>query len=163
MEVTDQTDFTITEPGKCSPAPALVSCTASEVGDYTVTGTLDQPNRASSGRRHPTGDRPGGQPGAEASRGDDRLGDCQPYTVEGTTADGRPVKVTDQTVLSITAPQVRQAPGTVSCTPAEVGDHTVTATLDQPNRDQLRATATLTGDRPGGQPGAQAGRGDDPC
>jgi Bacterial Ig domain len=43
--VTDQTGFTITAPGKCSQAPGKVSCTATQVGDYTVTATLTQKGR----------------------------------------------------------------------------------------------------------------------
>jgi hypothetical protein len=42
IDVTGWTRFSITKPGKCSKAAGKVSCTASKVGDYTVTGAFPQ-------------------------------------------------------------------------------------------------------------------------
>jgi Bacterial Ig domain len=144
VDVTAQTGFTITGPGpsQCSRDQlGKVSCTASEVGDYTVSAILSQKGRddlratatlrvtdpvVSLKLKPETAEIPVRTP--------------QDYIAEGTTAAGRTVDVTDQVALSIDpggrCPEAR-------CTPAEVGDHRVTATLDQPGRDQLRATATL--------------------
>jgi Bacterial Ig domain len=144
-DVTAQTGFTITGPGpgEC-PRDQLgkVSCTASEIGDYTVTATLTQKGRDDlratatlrvtdpvvSLRLDPTS--------AEIP-----VGTPQDYIAEGTTATNRKVDVTDQVALSIDpggrCPEAR-------CTPAEVGDHRVTGTLRQKGRDPITATAVLT-------------------
>jgi hypothetical protein len=137
VDVTDQVALSIDPGGRCPEA----RCTPAEVGDHRVTATLSQKGRdqlratatlrvtdpvVSLKLKPETAEIPVGTP--------------QDYIAEGTTAAGRTVDVTDQVALSIDpggrCPEAR-------CTPAEVGDHRVTATLDQPGRDQLRATATL--------------------
>src|SRR5215217_6598179 len=144
LDVTRWTDFTITGPGpgEC-PRDQLgkVSCTASEVGDYTVSAILSQKGhddlRATATLRVTD---PVVSLKLKPETAEIPVRTPQDYLAEGTTAAGRTVDVTDQVALSIDpggrCPEAR-------CTPAEVGDHRVTATLDQPGRDQLRATATL--------------------
>ena len=45
-DITAKTEVTITAPGRCTSGRlGKVSCTASEVGEYTVTGTLSQTGR----------------------------------------------------------------------------------------------------------------------
>jgi hypothetical protein len=235
VDVTDQTGFTITAPGKCSQAPGKVSCTASQVGDYTVTGTLTQKGRdpitatatltvvpgppkslelapptkeIQAGVEQPytavTKDQHGNKtdvtaqtslsinppsscaiagtkvsctktgsytvtgtlrdhrpplsgtatltvvPGPattlrlDPGKAEIQAGVEQPYTAIGVDQHGNETDFTSQTGFTITAPgKCSQAPGKVSCTASEIGDYTVTATLDQPGRDQLTAKATL--------------------
>ena len=68
-EVTDQTGFyTISS---VVLACAKASCTPTEVGDHTVTGTAHPGQRTVDGYGHPDGDRPGGQPATGADPGGD--------------------------------------------------------------------------------------------
>ena len=146
VNVTDQTGFTITKPGKCSQAPGTVSCTASEIGDYTVTGTLTQKGRDDlTAKATLRVIDPVVSLALKPAEATILVGTDQDYIAEGTTAAGRTVNVTDQTGFTITKPgKCSQAPGTVSCTASEIGDYTVTGTLTQKGRDDLTAKATLT-------------------
>ena len=148
VEVTGQTEFTISEPGKCSTDPrGRVSCTA-EPGTYTVKGTLRQ-----EGKDDLTDEAVLHVDPVVASLKlkpesvEIALGGSQPYTVEGFAADGRPVdlgEVTAKPVLSIT--QERQPSGDckeTTCIPAKLGEHTVTATLTQKGHPDLTAEAVL--------------------
>ena len=148
VDVTGQTQFTISEPGKCSTDPrGRVSCTA-EPGTYTVKGTLRQ-----EGKDDLTDEAVLHVDPVVASLKlkpesvEIALGGSQPYTVEGFAADGRPVdlgEVTAKPVLSIT--QERQPSGDckeTTCIPAKLGEHTVTATLTQKGHPDLTAEAVL--------------------
>src|SRR5829696_71978 len=140
-DVIARTEVTITRPGRCiSDALGKVSCTAIQVGDYTVSAILTQEGRDPITAKAVLHVDPVVSLVLNPTSAEIPVGTPQDYTAEGTTATNRKVDVTDQVALSIDpggrCPEAR-------CTPAEVGDHRVTATLDQPGRDQLRATATL--------------------
>jgi hypothetical protein len=147
-DVTAQTNFTIDEPGTCTKAGAEVSCTASEPGTYTVKGTLHQ-----DGQDDVTDEAVLHVEPVVASlklkpeSAGIVLGGTQGYTVEGFTADGHPVELdqlTAKPVLSVT--QRRQPSGDckeTTCTPAKLGEHTVTATLTQQDQAPVTTTAVL--------------------
>jgi Bacterial Ig domain len=144
-EVTDQTAFTISPSGECSQA----SCTPTQAGDSTVTGRLALRGRASITAEavlHV-------EPVVASLRLTPEsaqvvVGHSRSYAVDGFTADGRPVgpgEVTARPVLTLTKEGRPSGDcDTVSCTPARLGEHIVTATLTQTGRDPVTATATLT-------------------
>jgi len=142
-DITAKTEVTITAPGRCTSGRlGKVSCTASEVGEYTVTATLSQTGRD---RLRATATLRVIDPvvslALKPAEATIPVGTPQDYTAEGTTATNRKVDVTDQVALSIDpgdrCPEAR-------CTPAELGAHRVTGTLRQKGQDPITATAVLT-------------------
>jgi hypothetical protein len=142
-DVTAQTSLSINPPSSCAIAGTKVSCT--KTGSYTVTGTLRDHRPPLSGTATLTVvPGPATTLRLDPGKAEIQAGVEQPYTAIGVDQHGNETDFTSQTGFTITAPgKCSQAPGKVSCTASEIGDYTVTATLDQPGRDQLTAKAAL--------------------
>jgi hypothetical protein len=145
-DVTAKTDFSITPSGSCPKAEGEVSCTATEPGKHTVTGTLGQAGQApitaeSTLHVDPVVDHLELKP-IEATI---ELGERVSYTARAVAKDGTELEdVTAETVFSIS--RVGQPSGTCEgarCTPTKVGDHIVTGTLRQAGRELITGTAVL--------------------
>ena len=125
------------------PGPAAPP---TKTGDYTVTGTLDQPGRdqlRATATLRVTDPVVSLAPTPTSARRSAAEAD-QPYTAEGTTAAGRKADVATSRLHHRRARQVLPGHRQGRCTASKVGDYTVTATLAQKRpRDDLTATASF--------------------
>jgi Bacterial Ig domain len=142
---TAQTEFSISPSGSCTKVGAEASCTATKVGDYTVTGTVDLGSRQVTGQAalHVG---PGGLDTLTLDPNPARIvaGSQQRYHAEGLDRYGNPLgDHTAQTEFSISPSGSCTKIGTeASCTVTKAGDYTVTGTVDLGSR-QVTGQAAL--------------------
>jgi Bacterial Ig domain len=134
--VTGQTDFSMRLPDQPPTACQGATCTPTKPGDYTVTGTLrDLPNVTGAATLHvirPPPDHLVLDPTDKTME----LGRSQTYTAQAAAKNDEPLgDVTGQTVFSMSLKgQPPTACQGATCTPTELGDHTVTGILkDRPS------------------------------
>jgi hypothetical protein len=137
--VTGQTDFSMRLPHQPPTACQGATCTPTEVGHYTVTGVLkDQPKVTGTATLHVIRPPPHHLL-LEPSEQTIELGLGQTYRAYAVAEDGEVLgEVTDRTGFAITRSGGCQE---ATCTPTQLGDHTVTGILK--DRPSVRGTATL--------------------
>jgi hypothetical protein len=146
-DLTSATDFTISPSGSCTKNGATATCTATKIGDYTVTGTLAGTGfRATAKLLVVPGELAGIQLAPDTA--EIQVGAQQPYTFKGVDQYGneRADDLAGRTTLSI------DPPGSCtkdSCTATTPGAYTVTGTL---NGTSFADTAELLVVAPGQQP-----------
>jgi hypothetical protein len=141
-DLTAQTDFTITEGGECTKDGAQASCSATQVKDYTVTGTL-RDSRLSATATLTVVPGPTTALRLDPEKAEIQAGASQPYKAIGVDRYGNDtVDLTERTDFTITeGGECTKDGAQASCSATQVKDYTVTGTL----RDsRLSATATLT-------------------
>lgn len=142
-EVTEQTDFSMRLGDQSPTACQGSTCTPTEVGDYTITGTLkDLPTVEGVATLHvrPPPDHLVLDPHEQKIE----LGSSQTYTAQAAAKNDEPLgDVTGQTVFSMSLMgQPPTACQGATCTPAKKGDYTVTGRATVGDRT-LEGTATL--------------------
>ena len=130
--VTGQTDFSMRLPDQPPTACQGATCTPTKPGDYTVTGRYTFGDRTVEGTATLHVIKPPHHLELEPGEETIRLGDSQNYDAYTVAEDGeRLEKVTERTLFELIQSGSCQG---ATCTPTELGDHTVTATLkDRPS------------------------------